>query len=91
MKRNTILLGKMIMGGLFEEVKSEHRCKLVERIRNVNFVKGSVPGRGNTRAKVLSGKKMFKEQRRGQCEWSRFIKGDIRKGWINTQKPDPMF
>lgn len=43
------------------------------------------------RAKVLSGKKMFKVQQRGQCEWSRFIKENVRKGWINTQKPDPVF
>lgn len=26
------LLGKMMTGGLFEEAKSEHRCKLIEHV-----------------------------------------------------------
>ena len=34
------LLGKMITGGLFEEVTFEHRCKLIERIIHVNIEEG---------------------------------------------------
>lgn len=90
MKRNT-LLSKMIVGGLFEEVKSEHRCKLIETIRHVNIRVGQCSRQREQKSKSVEWEKDVQGQQRGQCEWNRFIKGNVRKGWINTQNPDPMF
>lgn len=65
MKRNTLFLGKMIMGGLFEEVKSEHRCKLVERIRNVNIGEGQCSRQREHKSKSL--------------EWEKDVQGTAKR------------
>lgn len=78
----SVLLDKIIMEVLFEEVSFEHRCELMKKNKTCKYWGRAVfQEEGTIRAKVLRWKQdgLSKEEQRGRCEWSRFIKGTLEK------------